>query len=52
MVVVCVNALFVASNSGAAEYETQTNKPVKDAIAPALAAGPDFKVNDPVVADG
>ena len=24
----CVIALFVASSSGAAEYETQTNKPV------------------------
>jgi hypothetical protein len=47
-----VVALFVASGSGAAEYETQTNKPVKDAIAPAIAAGPDYKVNDPVVADG
>ena len=45
-------AIFVASSSGAAAYETQMNKPVKEAIAPAIAAGPDFKVNDPVVADG
>ena len=50
--VACVVALFVASSSGAAEYETQTNKPVKDAVSPTVAAGPDFKVNDPVVADG
>ena len=52
MVVACVVALFVASSSGAAEYETQTNKPVKDAISPTIAAGQDYKVNDPVVADG
>src|SRR5262249_2096629 len=36
----------------AAVYETQTNKPVKNTIAASLAAGPDYKVNDPVVADG
>ena len=52
MAVACVIALFVSSISGAAGYETQMNKPVKDAIPPAIAAGPDFKVNDPVVADG
>ena len=52
MVVACVVALFVASSGGAAEYETQTNKPVKDAIPPTIAAGQDYKVNDPVVADG
>jgi hypothetical protein len=52
MALASVIALFVASSSGAAAYETQTNKSVKEAIAPAIAAGPDFKVNDPVVADG
>ena len=44
---------LLCAGSGTAEvYETQTNKPVKDAIAPPLATGVDFKVNDPVVADG
>jgi hypothetical protein len=47
-----VIALFVASSSAAADYETQANKPVKDAIPPSTAAGPDYKVNDPAVADG
>jgi len=47
-----VIGLLCAGSGAAADYETQKNKPVKDAIAPELAAGPDFKVNDPVVADG
>jgi len=47
-----MTVLAVASGAGAAEYETQTNKSVSQALPPALAAGPDFKVNDPVVADG
>ena len=50
--VVFMTVLAVATSAGAADYETQTNKPVAQAIAPQLAAGPDFKVNDPVVADG
>src|SRR5713101_2822658 len=50
--VACVIAAFAAGNSGAANYETQFNKPAKDAVPPTVAAGPDFKVNDPVVADG
>jgi hypothetical protein len=47
-----MTVLGVATSAGAADYETQTNKPVAQAIAPQSAAGPDFKVNDPVVADG
>ena len=50
--VACVIAAFAAGNSGAADYETQFNKPAKDALSPTVAAGPDYKVNDPVVADG
>jgi hypothetical protein len=52
VLVACVIAVFAAGNSGAADYETQFNKPAKDAVPPTVAAGPDFKVNDPVVADG
>src|SRR5262249_39405493 len=48
----CAIVLTVASGSSAVNYETQMNKPVKDAIPPAIGAGPDYKVNDPVVADG
>jgi hypothetical protein len=47
-----MTVLAFATSAGAADYETQTNKPVAQALPPALAAGPDFKVNDPVVADG
>ena len=49
---VCMIVLAVASAAGAADYETQTNKPASQALPPTVAAGPDFKVNDPVVADG
>jgi len=52
MVMAGVIGLLCAGSGTAAEYETKTNKPVKDAIAASLAAGPDYKVNDPVVADG
>lgn len=52
MVMASVIGLLCASGGAAADYETQTNKPVKDAIPASLAAGPDDKVNDPVVADG
>src|SRR5713101_1206706 len=50
--VVCMTMLAVASSAGAADYETQTNKSVGEALPTAVAAGSDFKVNDPVVADG
>ena len=52
MVVAGMIALLCGQSGSAAVYETQTNKPVKNAIAASLAAGPDYKVNDPVVADG
>jgi len=52
MVMAGVIGLLCAGSGTAADYETKTNKPVKDAIAASLAAGPDYKVNDPVVADG
>jgi hypothetical protein len=50
--IVCTIVLIAASSAGAADYEAQMNKPVSQAIPPTVAAGPDFKVNDPVVADG
>jgi len=49
---VCMIVLAAAGAAGAADYETQTNKPASQALPPTVAAGPDFKVNDPVVADG
>lgn len=49
---VTMTVLACAAGAGAADYETQTNKPASQALPPQLAAGPDFKVNDPVVADG
>jgi hypothetical protein len=52
VLVACVIAAFAAGNSGAADYETQFNKPAKNAVSPAIAAGPNYKVNAPVVADG
>src|SRR5215475_3420603 len=52
MVMASVIGLLCAGSGAAAEYETQSAKPVKDAIAPDLATGPDYQVNDPVVADG
>jgi hypothetical protein len=48
----CVAVLAFASGAGAADYETQANRPAKDVLQPAVAAGPDYKVSDPVVADG
>ncbi len=50
--VVSMIVLAAASGAAAADYETQTNKPVSQALPSTLAAGSDFKVNDPVVADG
>ena len=49
---VCMIVLAAASAAGAADYETQTNKPASQALPSQLAAGPDYKVNDPVVAYG
>jgi hypothetical protein len=50
--IVCLTALAVASGAGAADYETAKNRPVKEVLAPAVAAGPDYTVTEPVVADG
>jgi hypothetical protein len=50
--VVCGMVLAAVSGAGAAEYETQANKPVGQAVPAAVAAGPDYTVKDPVVADG
>jgi hypothetical protein len=52
MVMAGVIGLLCAGGSTASDYETQAAKPVQEAIAPELATGPDYKVNDPVVADG
>src|SRR5262247_2931934 len=52
MVMASVIGLLCAGSGAASDYETQAAKPVKDAIAPDLATGPDYQVNDPVVADG
>jgi hypothetical protein len=52
VVVAGVIGLCCASGGAAADHETQTNKPVNDTIASSIAAGPDYKVNDPVIADG
>src|SRR5262245_64319350 len=52
MAVAVMIGLLCAGGSTASDYETQQAKPVKDAIAPDLATGPDYQVNDPVVADG
>ena len=49
---VCMTVLAFVSGAVAADYETQTNKSVAQALPPTLATGPDFKVNDTVVADG
>jgi hypothetical protein len=50
--IVCLTALAVASGAGAADYETAKNRPVKEVLAPSVAAGPDYTVTEPVVADG
>src|SRR6266496_662128 len=52
LAVVCTTVLASTSGAGAAEYETQANKPAGQALTPAVAAGADFTVKDPVVADG
>jgi hypothetical protein len=48
----CMTVLAAAGGAGAAEYETPKNRSVKDALPPAAAAGADYTVTDPVVADG
>lgn len=50
--IICLAAAAVASGAGAADYETAGNRPVKEVLPPAVAAGPDYTVTDPVVADG
>jgi hypothetical protein len=44
--------LAAASAVGAADYETSKNRSVKDTLPAAVAAGRDYTVRDPVVADG
>ena len=48
----CLTVLAVAGGAGAADYETPKNRSVKDVLPAAVAAGADFTVSDPVVADG
>jgi hypothetical protein len=50
--VVCAMVLAAVSGAGAAEYETPKSRLSKDVLPPAVAAGADYKVTDPVVADG
>jgi hypothetical protein len=44
--------LAVASGARAEDYETQTSKPASQALPPGKAAGPEYRVVDPVVGDG
>jgi hypothetical protein len=48
----CMTVLAAAVGVGAADYETPKNRSVKDVLPAAVAAGPDYTVSDPVVADG
>ena len=48
----CITVLAAAVGVGAADYETPKNRSVKDVLLPAVAAGADYTVSDPVVADG
>jgi hypothetical protein len=48
----CMTVLAAAVGVGAADYEMPKNRSVKEALPPAAAAGPDYTVTDPVVADG
>jgi hypothetical protein len=50
--IVCMTALAGGRGAGAAEYETPKNQSAKAVLPPAVAAGPDYTVTDPVVADG
>jgi ABC-type amino acid transport substrate-binding protein len=48
----CITVLAAAVGVGAADYETPKNRSVKDVLPAAVAAGADYAVGDPVVADG
>jgi hypothetical protein len=48
----CLAALAVAGGAAAADYEAAKNRAVKDVLPPAVAAGADYTVLNPVVADG
>ena len=48
----CVTALAVAGAAAAADYETPKNRSAKDVLPPTVAAGADYTVLNPVVADG
>ena len=48
----CMTVLAAAAGVGAADYETPKNRSVKDVLPAAVAAGADYTVSDPVVADG
>jgi hypothetical protein len=48
----CMTVLAAAAGVGAADYETPKNRSVKDVLPAAVAAGADYAVSDPVVADG
>jgi hypothetical protein len=48
----CMIVLAAAVGVGAADYETPKNRSVKDVLPAAVAAGADYTVSDPVVADG
>ena len=52
LVMACVTVLAAAAGVGAADYETPRNRSVKDVLPAAVAAGADYTVSDPVVADG
>ena len=48
----CMTVLAAAVSVGAADYETPKNRSAKDVLPAAVAAGTDYTVSDPVVADG
>ena len=50
--IACMTVLAAAGGAGAADYETPKNRSAKDALPAAVAAGADYTVSDPVVADG
>ena len=52
LVLAYMAALAFTGAARAADYETPTNRTVVGVLPPQLAAGPDYTVKDPVVADG
>ena len=48
----CMIVLAATGGAGAADYETPKNRSAKDVLPAAVAAGVDYTVSDPVVADG